>query len=84
MKKYSALAFILLMVSQLRSFAQKIAIDSTDYQNDSVEMADVMRSEGKIYVLLAIILLIFIGFLIFMFRTEQKIKKIEKEHKILD
>lgn len=44
-----------------------------------VEMADTFRSEGKIYVVVAVILLILLSLIIFMFRVEQKVSKLEKE-----
>ena len=42
-------------------------------------MADTFRSEGKIYVVVAVILLILLSLIIFMFRVEQKVSKLEKE-----
>ncbi len=42
------------------------------------EMADKMRSEGKIYVLVAIILTILSGLLIYLFIIEKKVSKLEK------
>jgi len=51
MKKINLIFFLFL------SFAvqaqEKIAVTAADYSNSEVEMADVMRSEGKIYVLAA-------------------------------
>lgn len=44
-----------------------------------VEMADNFRGEGKIYVVLGIILLILSGFIIMLFRLDKKAKRIEKE-----
>ena len=44
-----------------------------------VEMADTFRSEGKIYVVVAVILLILLSLIIIMFRVEQKVSKLEKE-----
>ena len=44
-----------------------------------VEMADVMRQNGKIYVVVAVILLIFSGLVFYMIRIDQKISKLEKE-----
>ena len=61
--------------------AQKQEIVNEDYQNDRIEMADAMRADGKIYVLVAIIVTLFAGFLIYVIKTEQKIKKIEKSLK---
>jgi len=45
----------------------------------SVEMADLMRSNGKIYVLLAVVLLIFAGIVFFLMFLEQRLSQLEKE-----
>lgn len=49
-------------------------------QNDQVEMADTMRSNGKIYVVVAVILTIFAGFIIYLIRLDRKITKLENNH----
>jgi hypothetical protein len=46
---------------------------------DSVDMADTMRSNGKIYVVLAVILTIFAGIIIYLVRLDRKMTKLEKE-----
>ncbi|WKK82702.1 CcmD family protein [Marivirga arenosa] len=74
------IAFALLIVS-LNLNAQKTEIVEEDYANNKIEMADTMRSEGKIYVLVAIMLTIFAGFVIYTVSTERKIKKLEKSLK---
>ena len=51
------------------------AQDSTD----KVTMADTMRSNGRIYVVIAVILTILIGLLLYMFRLERKINRLEKQ-----
>jgi hypothetical protein len=43
-----------------------------------VEMADRMRSEGKIYVVVGIILIILAGFIVYLFSMDKKIKRLEK------
>jgi hypothetical protein len=42
------------------------------------EMADTMRSEGKIYVLVAIISTILLGLLVYLFVIERKVTRMEK------
>jgi tetrahydromethanopterin S-methyltransferase subunit D len=42
------------------------------------EMADVMRSNGKIYDVVAVCLTILIGLFIYVFMVDRKISKIEK------
>ncbi len=44
-----------------------------------VEMADTMRSNGKIYVVVGIILIILIGLILYLFSMDRKLSKLEKE-----
>jgi uncharacterized membrane protein YdbT with pleckstrin-like domain len=46
---------------------------------DTVDMADTMRSNGKIYVVIAVILTIFAGIIIYLIRLDRKMTKLEKE-----
>ncbi|KAB2805453.1 CcmD family protein [Phaeocystidibacter luteus] len=46
---------------------------------DDVEMADTMRSNGKIYVVLGVVLIIFVGIVVNMIRLERKLNRIEKD-----
>jgi CcmD family protein len=46
-----------------------------------VEMADTMRSSGKIYVVVTVLLIIFVGIVIYLSRLDSKLSKIEKELK---
>jgi CcmD family protein len=68
MKSISLLA--LLLLSYLFASAQ---------QAQNVEMADGMRSSGKIYVVIATIVIIFAGLAVYLFSIDQRLKKIEKE-----
>ena len=47
-------------------------------QNKEVEMADSMRSNGKIYVVVAVCLTILIGLFIYVFTVDRKISRFEK------
>jgi CcmD family protein len=44
-----------------------------------IEMADTLRSEGKIYVVVAILLVIFAGLIGYLFLLDRKITQIEKK-----
>ncbi len=44
-----------------------------------VEMADTMRSDGKIYVVVSILVLILAGLLLYVFLTDRKISGLEKK-----
>ena len=72
---------ILLLTYCLTLNAQdgKYTITEKDYDNHEVEMADIMRSNGKIYVVVGVILIIFIGLTAYAIVIDRKISKIEKE-----
>ncbi len=77
MKKY---IFILLLLISFTGAAQdKIDITAEDYQNSTVQMADGMRSEGKIYVLVTIIGIVLGGILVYVIQTDRKISGLEKK-----
>ncbi len=61
---------MLLLMASVAAFAQP----------SSVEMADTMRSEGKIYVVIATITIVFIGLAIFLFSIDRRVKKLEKSN----
>ena len=65
------LAFTLLML--LFSNVQAEAAD--------VEMADQMRANGMIYVVITVLSIIFTGIIIFLFLIERRLKKLEKSKK---
>lgn len=46
-----------------------------------VEMADTMRSSGKIYVVVTVLLIIFVGIVIYLSRLDSKLSRLEKELK---
>ena len=43
------------------------------------EMADVMRSNGKIYVVVGIILIVLVGLITYLFLLDRKITKLENK-----
>jgi CcmD family protein len=47
-------------------------------QDAKPDMADVMRSNGKIYVVVAVCLTILIGLFIYVFLLDRKISRLEK------
>ncbi len=45
----------------------------------AADMADAMRSDGKIWVVVAVIAVILIGLFIFLFAIDRKISSVEKQ-----
>jgi hypothetical protein len=46
-----------------------------------VEMADRFRADGKIYVVIAVVLIILAGLIVYVSRLDRKISRLEKEAK---
>ena len=50
-------------------------------QTDKPEMADAMRSNGKIYVVVGCLLIVLAGLFLYLFMTDRKIRTLEtKQH----
>lgn len=50
-----------------------------EMNQSSVEMSDTMRSEGKIYVVVVVVVILFTGLFIYAINTDRKLSKVEKE-----
>ena len=48
-------------------------------QYEGIEMADTMRSNGKIYVVVAVLTIVLVGILIYVINTDKKITRLEEE-----
>jgi CcmD family protein len=44
-----------------------------------IEMADQMRADGKIYVVVGVLLIILVGLLLYLVSIDRKLKRLEKE-----
>jgi len=69
MKRF-LLTFSLLLFFSLLSIAQT---------SNEVEMATNLRSSGKIYVVVMVITVIFIGLAFYLFSIDNRLKKLEKK-----
>ncbi|MBK8607464.1 MAG: CcmD family protein [Chitinophagaceae bacterium] len=61
---------VFMLLSTLATFAQEKEVD----------MADTMRSNGRIYVVVAVMLTILFGLILYIVRLDKKISKLEKEN----
>jgi hypothetical protein len=72
------------MKTKLLIFLFLIVGSNLAAQTNSIEsetMADIMRSNGKIYVVVAVVATILIGLIAYMIRVEKKISTLEKDLK---
>ena len=67
------------MIFLLLITVSSIVAQTTATQNET--MASTMRSNGKIYVVVAVVTTILIGLIAYMFRVEKKIRSIENDLK---
>lgn len=63
----------------LRYILGILMLVGTQFVHAQVEMADDFRGEGKIYVVIAIILIILAGFFFLLFKLDKRSKRLEKE-----
>ncbi len=70
MRKAYIITFLLSVFSALTARASA---------NDA-EMADAMRSNGKIYVVVMVLATIFAGIIVFLVRLDRKIARLEKKN----
>lgn len=56
-----------------------LTIVSFSANAQDAEMADVMRSNGKIYVVVGIILIVLVGLIAYLFALDRKITRIENK-----
>ncbi|GGF35089.1 CcmD family protein [Echinicola rosea] len=73
------LVVFLLFISLQVMAQEKKEISTEDYENYSVDMADEMRSNGKIYVLVGVIGIVMGGILVYLIGTDKKLSRLEKE-----
>lgn len=50
-------------------------------QENNVDMADIMRENGKIYVVVAVISVILTGFLVALISIDRRVRRMEKDNK---
>ena len=63
---------------RLISVCMFLLIGLTGFAQEKVEMADGMRSNGKIYVVVAVCIIILIGLFIYIFILDKRISRFEK------
>jgi len=70
MKKFRIAGLFLLLLSSLQSFGQA---------NEQVEMADVLRTDGKIYTVVFGVVVILTAMIVLLLRIDRRIFRLEKQ-----
>lgn len=63
------ISILVLTVSSLTTFSQQ----------QQPEMADAMRANGKIYIVVGVIMIVLLGLLLYLFFIDRKVTKLEKK-----
>lgn len=79
MIKRVLMMLVLLVGSHFINAQEKTKITEEDYNNQSVEMADDFRANGKIYVLTGIILIVVVGMIVYLVIIDKKVTRLEKQ-----
>jgi hypothetical protein len=75
--KYIILSLFVLLIAS-PSFSQKQEFKESDYNNYEVEMADKLREDGKIYVVVAVLTTILAGLIVYTITIDRKISNLER------
>jgi len=69
------------MIKTLSLFFTALFSTALLYAQDEekVDMADTMRSNGRIYVVVAVVVVILIGLILYLVRLDRKISRMERE-----
>ena len=70
MKYFKPILFFILVLASFQSFCQA---------NEPVEMADVLRSNGKIYTVVVGLVIILTGLVLFLLRVDKKVRDLGKK-----
>jgi heme export protein D (CcmD) len=69
------------MIKTLLLFFTALCSTALIYAQDEekADMADTMRSNGRIYVVVAVVVVILLGLILYLIRLDRKISRIERE-----
>lgn len=81
-KVYALLLFLSCWFAGISAYAQDSTgqlrtVDSASVQR--IEMADQLRANGKIYVVVTVVVIILLGLILYVTRLDRKITRLEKE-----
>ena len=66
------------IIFRLSSTVFILLFNGVAFAQEKPEMADLMRSNGKIYVVVAVCLTILIGLFIYVFTVDRRVRRMEK------
>lgn len=70
----------LVLVIYLFTITIAVTAQSGADENEKVQMAEGMRSSGKIYVVVAVLMVILAGLFFYLLQLDRKLKRLEKDN----
>lgn len=77
MKKIKAVVLSILFFLTISITEAQVGSDA----DEKVPMAEGMRASGKIYVVVAVVLVVLAGLFIYVIQVDRKLRRMEKEHR---
>lgn len=78
MKNSTAYRFVFFVIALITNSICMAQATADSLPKQAVQMATGMRSNGKIYVVVAVLLTVLSGLFIYLYRLDKKITKLEK------
>ena len=76
-----ALSFSGFNTLKAQDSGQSVMVEANVPASQNIEMADRMRQDGTIYVVVGCVLVVLAGMLFYLVRIDRKVSRLEKEHK---
>ena len=67
-----------LKMKKVVSLFSLLILSISVFAQGNIEMADELRSSGKIYVVVAVMLVLFFAFIVYLFTIDKRLKKFKK------
>ena len=66
---------------QAQDKGQSVMVEANTAASQQIEMADRMRQDGKIYVVVGCVLVVLAGMIFYLVRIDKKVSRLEKQYK---
>jgi CcmD family protein len=76
-----ALSLLVNTAVQAQDKGESVMVEANAGAAQQIEMADRMRQEGKIYVVVGCVLVVLAGMIFYLVRIDKKVSRLEKQYK---
>ena len=76
-----ALSILVHPAVQAQDNGQSVMVEANTAASQQIEMADRMRQDGKIYVVVGCVLVVLAGMIFYLVSIDKKVSRLEKQYK---